>query len=174
MAERLLLLKIHRKRELKNESPCYLFSKHDSPCCWFKPFFQWGFNLTQETDKLEKELIKKVLADNIKNNESISYPQFVSFLQYNFKQLSLFMPIFLVVGWMVWSTYAQPLLDVKIDEKIKPVMDKQRDIEDVLKEISGQLRDLKHDQKVIKLIQEKTVSKKVLDDVKKESDLFKN
>jgi hypothetical protein len=83
------------------------------------------------------------------------------------------MPIFLVVGWMVWSTYAQPLLDVKIDEKIKPVMDKQRDIEDVLKEISGQLHELKHDQKVIKLIQEKTVSKKVLEDVKKETDIFK-
>lgn len=126
----------------------------------------------EQTDRIERALIDVINNNNIEKKQ-LTWVQVLNFLSINFRQFIVFLPVFLVVGGMVWKVYAEPVLDKKIEEKLKPISIKQDQIESVLERMNKTLNEIEFNQKKIQLIQEKTTKPKILEEVNRETEVFR-
>jgi hypothetical protein len=94
--------------------------------------------------------------------QSITWGQVISFTKDKLQQFIVFLPIFLMVGGAIWKVYAEPLIEEKIKEELAPLADIQKT-----------LKQMRFDQKKMQLIQERTIDKKVLQEVNEDAEFFR-
>lgn len=116
--------------------------------------------MSEQTERIERVVIDSILKQQKK--QSITWGQVIIFVKDKLQQFIVFLPIFLIVGGMIWKVYAEPLIEKKIKEELAPLADIQKT-----------LKQMRFDQKKMQLIQERTIDEKVLQEVNEDAEFFR-